>query len=972
MKRMLLLAVILNFTAIISALNPVQYLVQIERNVIMENNTTRDKSQLLQPLQAKMSILYISENYILAKADETALAGLPPHAYKILESYPPDGRRYLLSMLPNRENKVTPDMGTEMTRMDRTILLKSNLSEMELSKLTDMHFVQLSQHPVKLKDRKLLYNSPTRIDFGDILNQVNADSVIWFMQQLQDFGTRYSGAPNRFAVADWIKNQFLRFGIADAHTELFYALNLDHYNVVATMPGTIAPDKYIIVGGHHDSITLGGNPMILAPGADDNASGTAAALEIARVLKANNYQPECTIKFITFAFEEMGGYGSQFDIQNILQAGDDIKLMINHDMISNCTAAPGNQFLKIIPYDGSEGYTELAYNLIDSQTSLIPAIAYNELNSHSSDSYFYWISGFPVFMYHEAEFSPYYHSINDVVANCNPQYVKEAVKASAATVIAVDQIPSPVDSIQIVDTGTGNSIRVSWSNQGLESDIVVFRVYAQLASQTIPVQYTTTSHTFIVPNLIPDSLYTIGVAAVDIDDNVGLTNCKTFTPHIVPMAPAGLTEAPQMHAVLLSWQPNPELDIAGYRLYRSSSVNGPFTLLNPNLLVSTSYTDNTGPDVIYYYYQLTAVDTYNHESLPSETIRTRAVTLDQGILIVDETRNNTSNTVFAPNDAVSDQFFDTVLHDFTRAQFDTETDGILKLADIGIYSSILWHGNDYGSLSYPCLVREEIRKYIQFGGNILVSTYLPTQAFDNNNVYPFTFSDGDFMYDNFGIQTTDYSNQARFKYALPQNSGFPPLTVDTLKTLAPLLEHIYMIESIGANNSAQNIYYYGSDYANSSSQGCLNDLPVGVYNQSGPGGKTILLSFPLFNMYETEVHSLMNYVFHDLFDEPVSAEDNFITPSANLSIHNVWPNPFNSSVHLEIMQAKQNLPLEISVFNIRGQKVKTIFTGILKGSQQSFDWDGKDKNGNALGNGVYFIKAASGKSTTVKKLVLLK
>lgn len=822
-----------------------------------------------------------------------------------------------------------------------------------------------------IRDWKLMDYNSTRVDFGDMLNQVNADSIIWFMQQLQDFTTRFSGAPNRFAVADWIKNQFLRFGITNAHTELFYAENLDQYNAVATIPGSVDAEKYIIIGGHHDSITFGSDPMISAPGADDNASGAAAVLEIARIMKANNYQPECTIKFITFAFEEMGGYGSQFDVQNTLQAGDDIKFVIIFDMIANCTAAQGNWIFHIIPYEGSEGYNDLAYNLIDTHTSLIPYIEYAELNSHASDSYFYWIAGFPTIMYHEAQFSPYYHSINDVVANCNPQYVKEAVKASAAAAITVDQIPSPVDTVQVIETGTGNTLLVNWSNIGMEPDVVLYKVYAKLASQLNPIQYTTTSTTFTIPNLVSDSLYYIGVAAVDSDGNEGLTNYVAFTPHLIPQVPAGLTEAPQMHAVILAWQPNTELDIAGYRLYRSTSPDGPFSLVNANLLLTTTYADNNVQDAVYYYYKLTAVDTENHESLPTAIIRSRAVTLNQGILVIDETRNNTANTVFAPNDAVSDQFFDNVLNDFTRAQFDTETDGILKLADIGIYSSILWHGNDFGNMTYPYLVRDEIAKYIQFGGNILITSYQPTLAFGNNDAYPNTFETGDFIFDNFGIQNTTYSNQARFKYANPQNSGFPALVVDTLKTIAPLLGHIFTVESIGANDNAQNIYYYGSDYLETTNQGSMNGMPVGVYYQPGQS-KTIVLSFPLFNLNESQVLNLMNYVFHDLFGEQVSNEENIVTPNVDILTLNAYPNPFKNSVNLEIRQVKDKLLLEISVFNIKGQKVKTIFSGISKNMQHTFTWDGKDNNGITLGSGLYIINTSSGMNSISRKICFLK
>lgn len=68
-------------------------------------------------------------------------------------------------------------------------------------------------------------------------------------------------------------------------------------------------DEICIIGGHYDSFTWE-NPLQYAPGADDNASGIAAILEIARVMKMRNYESECTIKFITFAAEELMRFGN--------------------------------------------------------------------------------------------------------------------------------------------------------------------------------------------------------------------------------------------------------------------------------------------------------------------------------------------------------------------------------------------------------------------------------------------------------------------------------------------------------------------------------------------------------------------------------------------------------------------------------------------------------------------------------------
>lgn len=82
----------------------------------------------------------------------------------------------------------------------------------------------------------------------------------------------------------------------------------DHYqpysdfgiNVVAELPGSVNPDEIIIVGGHYDSV---GNP-----GACDNASGTAAVMELATVLSQYNF--EKTIRFIAWDEEETGMHGS--------------------------------------------------------------------------------------------------------------------------------------------------------------------------------------------------------------------------------------------------------------------------------------------------------------------------------------------------------------------------------------------------------------------------------------------------------------------------------------------------------------------------------------------------------------------------------------------------------------------------------------------------------------------------------------
>ena len=79
-----------------------------------------------------------------------------------------------------------------------------------------------------------------------------------------------------------------------------------HYNVIAEIPGTEKPDEIVIVGGHLDSWDGPGSQ-----GAADNANGTIAAIEAARILNRAKARPKRTIRFILFTGEEQGLFGSR-------------------------------------------------------------------------------------------------------------------------------------------------------------------------------------------------------------------------------------------------------------------------------------------------------------------------------------------------------------------------------------------------------------------------------------------------------------------------------------------------------------------------------------------------------------------------------------------------------------------------------------------------------------------------------------
>jgi len=113
-------------------------------------------------------------------------------------------------------------------------------------------------------------------------------------------------------------------------------------NVVATLPGVQAEskDRIYVVSGHYDSMpTLPTDATTDAPGANDDASGTAASMELACVM--SKYQFDATIIFMTVAGEEQGLVGARLWATNAKERGANIAGMITNDIIGNSKGADG-------------------------------------------------------------------------------------------------------------------------------------------------------------------------------------------------------------------------------------------------------------------------------------------------------------------------------------------------------------------------------------------------------------------------------------------------------------------------------------------------------------------------------------------------------------------------------------------------------------------------------------------------------
>jgi len=833
----------------------------------------------------------------------------------------------------------------------------------------------LSKNNFKVKDpgQHQIANTYADSIITTLISEINPDSIEYFMQSLEDYGTRYAFAPNRFEIANWLKEEFIRFGFSDVDLDSFeqhITWPIDstflQVNVVATLTGTEREDDIYIIGGHYDATSIysiESDQMINAPGADDDASGTASVIEIARVLKKMNYHPEATIKFICFASEEIGSpeTGSQIYAENALNSGMKIKVMINNDMIGYTELPVENSMVNINKLSGFEEYGDFAIAITDKYSILQPEEGLKDLGSDSTP---FARRGFPAIYFSEHEWNPNYHKVTDLVIYCSMDYCAEVTRASLASLISVMGMPQSVKHFNVVDMGNGNSLLVNWSPP-TDEDLEGYWISIGTDSGTYDASYSTFDTTMIIDELIEGVEYYVGITAYDMEGYESFLIEKTGTPNSLPLSPKDISEVPLWHQVQFTWSSNLEYDLLGYNIYRSLNNEELGDKINSEVVLDTTFTDDSPENGVYYYYTVKAIDSMQNESMNNLPIKSRAVSLDQGIVLVDETSDG-NGSILNPTDEQADEFYNLLLERFERQNFDIIEEEGISLKDLGAFSTVIWHGSDHRDVTTASEILDDIQNFLDFGGNLIYTGFLPSEAFEGNTLYPADFETGDFIYDYLKISHVENIFGSRFVGALPVSNDYSSLFTDSSKTSPNTNYHLPFIEGISAGPEGTEIYLYETYFDTSTSQGSMKGEAVGV-EYIGDDYKVVTLSFPLFYMNLDESKSLIEYILINKFNEVVSLEDlEHETIATTFDLSQNYPNPFNPRTVISY-----KLPVisevEVSIFNLLGQKVVTLVSEKQSAGVHQLEWDA----GN-LASGVYYYVLRAGEFRAVRKMVLMR
>ncbi len=387
-----------------------------------------------------------------------------------------------------------------------------------------------------------------------------------------------------------------------------------------------------------------------------------------------------------------------------------------------------------------------------------------------------------------------------------------------------------------------------------------------------------------------------------------------------------------------------DVETEGYYIYRAT-FDGPFVMQTSEPVTGTEWTDtNLSPQTEYSYY-VVAVDSQGYESMPSETrvVWTVDMPMDQGMLIVDETRDMNGN-VLTPDDAQVDDFYREVFAGMIYDEYDYATEGEISATTLGQYSIVFWHDDDFAEL----FVEDNLNalgSYLMSGGNLILSGFKTTGQMNQ-----------DFLKQYFPNLSPVYTNNAVFESAF--STTYPSLILDQTKIPANWNQSLRMTFSFP--NYGDGALYF-ADYTD----GELADGNA-VIITTDTGGSLTLSGIPLY-MFEVEGVTTFLNSYIESIDEFVDNEDHqqqVVNPELV-----AYPNPFNPELNVKVEGISEEI--EVSVYNIKGQKVVTLINERVSGNK-TLVWDGRDSNGTNCASGIYMIHAKSNSLNTVKRVMLLK
>lgn len=268
------------------------------------------------------------------------------------------------------------------------------------------------------------------------------DAARWFADaaQLASWDRSSYGTTQLYAARDWIGTQLQGLGLSVTTPNFTMPASgsgtITRQNVIGYWTGSTLPNEWIVVGAHYDSRNAMGSSVTNTPGAEDNASGCAGVIELARALLP--FKPRRSILFMCYAGEEQGLYGSTRHVQSLQSSGElaKVKSVVIMDMIGY---SADNQLDAL--YESKSAYQSYLDRFGAAAAAYVPALNVTiSTNPFGSDHIPYLDANKETVLAIDSDWAsyPHYHRSTDTPANMGPnaQAMGNAILRTNVAVLA--------------------------------------------------------------------------------------------------------------------------------------------------------------------------------------------------------------------------------------------------------------------------------------------------------------------------------------------------------------------------------------------------------------------------------------------------------------------------------------------------------------------------------------------------------
>ncbi|MBN9501687.1 MAG: hypothetical protein BGO01_15555 [Armatimonadetes bacterium 55-13] len=318
----------------------------------------------------------------------------------------------------------------------------------------------------------------------DLAKQIDPKRMQATVEKLASWNDRNTNNPTCTEAAEWIAGQYRQ--IPGLEVEIMkYRLpkmarvpeEKEVVQVVATLKGQT--DRRILVGGHFDTINMVDRENGLrarAPGANDDASGTALALELARVMSQRKWKN--TLVFVAFSGEEQGLYGSKALAERAVKEGWKIDGVFSNDMVGNSANKNGqkdDKHVRVFSADSAEpgeaertqSSRELArlIEFLSRGTFGVKLVFRNDRFGRGGDHTPFMQAGYSAVRFTEVyEEYTRQHTGDDLPQSVDFKYAANAAKVNLIAMGAMADAEEPPTRVRI-DRTQGHDTTVNWKGQ---------------------------------------------------------------------------------------------------------------------------------------------------------------------------------------------------------------------------------------------------------------------------------------------------------------------------------------------------------------------------------------------------------------------------------------------------------------------------------------------------------------------------